>query len=580
MGEALVKGHQGSDLKNQNKTATCLKHYIGYSYPFNGRDRSVAWIPEILLREVFLPPFETALKAGAVTVMINSGDVNGVPGHANYYYLTKILKQELGLKGFTISDWEDIIRLHTRDKVAETPEEAVRIAVMAGIDVSIVPFDFSFYKHCVSLANTDSKFKARVDDAVRKILTVKEALGLFKNPYPDPNSLKFLGIDSSEELNLDAARESIILAKNNNNILPLSKSASVLVTGPTGNLIKVLNSGWSYTWLGDVEEYFQNFGRKKLTVFEAIKNKAINTQYVEGANFTSTTDINEAVEIAKSCEIVVFCIGEDTYTETPGNIDNMMLSESQMRLADELFKTGKKMVVVFIGGRPRTITSIVERADGLLLAFLPGNKGAEAIADIIFGDYNPNAKLPISYPRQPNSYIPYDHKSIEAFDSFNKYDPLFPFGHGMSYTSFKYSDLILDKSEVYEPNTVFGNIAVKNIGNRSGKEIVIVHLNDEYAKISRPNKQMKFFKKVELNPNEEKIIQFEITRNDMSFIDMDNNRIVESGRFNVYVGNLQQSFNLIAKSKLEKNAAKIISENICLLNYATVSLLSLLFKYL
>jgi beta-glucosidase len=309
--------------------------------------------------------------------MINSGDVNGVPGHANSFYINDILKGELKFDGFVVSDWEDIRRLHIRDGIASTPEEAVRIAVMAGLDMSMVPFSYSFYDHCVNLAKKDAKFLERATDATKRILKVKEQLGLFDNPNPIPAHIGFIGSDEFENFNLEAAKESIVLAKNDK-ILPLDKQSSmkILVTGPTGNLIKVLNGGWSYTWQGENESNFINFGRSKKNLFKAIQDKVTNpnnVKYVQGVDFNERTNFDEAINEAKMSDIIILAVGEDTYTETPGNIDSLLLNHQQYELANELFKLNKPVIVVYIGGRPRVMTSIDQGAKATLIAFLPGN---------------------------------------------------------------------------------------------------------------------------------------------------------------------------------------------------------------
>lgn len=545
MGHHYIRGLQGDNMKDSKRVAACLKHYIGYSYPLNGRDRSVAWIPENILREIFLPTFEAGVLAGAPTVMINSGDVNGIPGHANYHYITEILKGELNFTGFTVSDWEDIIRLYTRDKVAESPREAVRIAVMAGLDMSMVPLEYSFYDHCVSLAQSDAKFAARVDDAVRRILRVKDAMGLFDNAYPDPANLNNIGTPDSENFNLEAARESIILAKNANNRLPLNKNQRILVTGPSGNLTKVLNGGWSYSWQGDREDIFAKFGRKKYNVFQALQNRSANNiEYFAGVDFDKELDIATAAAKARMSDVVVLCIGEWTYTETPGNIDDLSISAPQMKLAEALFGTGKPVVVVYLGGRPRVMTAIAEKADAVVLGFLPGNRGGEAIADVLLGNVNPSGKLPISYPRAPNGFTTYDYKPLETFSYGLEYNPLYPFGHGLSYTMFKYSDLTIEKRNLTAPESVKGSVLVHNTGNREGKETVLVYLQDEVGQVSRPNKQLKFFTKINLKSGEKATVNFEITNKDMSFIGMNNKRIVESGSFKIYVADLEAKFYL------------------------------------
>jgi len=551
MGENYIHGSQGNDIKNRTKLATCLKHYIGYSLPFNGRDRTPALIPENLLREVFLPPFEKGVLAGSPTVMVNSGEVNGMPGHANYHYLTEILKGELNFQGFVVSDWEDIVRLYTRDKMAETPEEAVRIAVMAGVDMSMVPNDFSFYDHCINLAKKDSKFMERVNDATRRILKVKNQLGLFENAYPVDGDVNKVGQKESHDFNLEAARESIVLAKNENNFLPLNENDNkkILVVGPSGNILRVLNGGWSYTWQGDVEEHFRNFGlRKRSTIFDAIKQlQNSNTDYSEGANFTHVTNLQETLSKARDSDILILTIGEDSYCETPGNINNLLISESQQQLADELFKLNKPIVLVYIGGRPRIISNIVKRSNAVLIGLLPGERGSEALAEILFGKYNPDSRLSITYPLEPNGFSTYDYKPLEVFD-INVVSNLFSFGHGLSYTQFNYSNLRLSKKQISNPDGLTVTVNVKNTGQWSGKESVLLFLNDEYGSVTRPVKRLKGFKKIYLEKGQSTDVTFQIDFMDLSFINMQNKRIVEAGKFNVMVRDLQTSFNVVKGS--------------------------------
>jgi beta-glucosidase len=379
-GEAYIKGHQGTSLKNRNFTATCAKHFIGYSLPLNGRDRSPAYMTEAMLRDIYLPPFQAAIKAGSPTVMINSGHVNNVPGHANKYFMNDILKGELNFQGFTVSDWKDVKRLHERDKVAETPREAVRLAVMSGLDMSMVPNDYSFFEHCVDLAKSgNSAFMNRVNDATKRILRVKDQLGLFDDALllPNDEDLNKIGTDESEMLNLEFARESVILAKNEKNTLPLElkKTQRILVTGPTANLLRVLNGGWSYVWQGDKEELFQTFGRKKLTLLDALRKKMFDPdylEYVEGETFEQITDIGDDIAASKFVDYIILCLGEPTYTESLGNINNLMISDLEVQLANALFKSGKPVIIVYLGGRPRVMSELVEKAQAVILGFLPG----------------------------------------------------------------------------------------------------------------------------------------------------------------------------------------------------------------
>ncbi len=533
MGTSYIKGHQGDDFSAADKAPTCLKHYVGYSYPLNGKDRTPAWIGERMLREYFLPTFEAGVKAGSPTVMVNSAEVDGIPGHANYQYLTTILRGELGFKGFTVSDWEDIKRLYTRDKMAATEKEAVKIAVMAGIDMSMVPFDFSFYDLLVELVKSGEVPMSRIDEAVSRILTVKYQAGLFE-PEPLLAVAGTMQLPEAIETNRQAARESIVLAKNDHNILPLKKNASILVTGPTANLLSVMNGGWTITWQGLAENLYP---QEKLTVLEAIQEKSTGkVTYVGGDAFDAPIDIQKVVDEAKNHDVILLSLGEHPYTETVGNIESLNLDQAQLDLANAAIATGKPVVLLTLGGRPRIITSIAERASGVVLGFLPGMEGGEAIADILYGDYNPNGKLPISYPRNTNGITPYDYKPIESFET-NTYNPLYPFGHGLSYTSFETNDLKVEKQKINigENNTVTVN--VKNTGALKGKEAVLVYINDVAASVTRPNKQLKAFKKVELAPGQTENLSFTLTPHDLSFIGVDLKRIVEPGDFKVMVGN-------------------------------------------
>lgn len=533
MGTSYIKGHQGDDFSAADKAPTCLKHYVGYSYPLNGKDRTPAWIGERVLREYFLPTFEAGIKAGSPTVMVNSAEVDGIPGHANYQYLTTILRGELGFKGIAVSDWADIERLYTRDKMAASLKEAVKIAVMAGVDMSMVPFDFSFYDLLIDLVKSGEVPMSRIDEAVSRILTVKYQAGLFDPKPLLPVEGNFATAEATET-NRQAARESIVLAKNDQNILPLKKDANILVAGPTANLLSTLNGGWTITWQGAAEELYP---QEKLTVLEAIKEKSAGkVTYVGGGSFDAPIDVQKVVDEARNHDVILLSLGEHPYTETPGNIETLNLDQGQVDLANAAIATGKPVILLTLGGRPRIITSIAERASGVILGFLPGMEGGEAIADILYGDYNPNGKLPISYPRNTNGITPYDYKPIESFES-NVYDPLYPFGHGLSYTTFETSGLKVDKEKINIGENINVSVNVKNTGALTGKEAVLVYINDVAASVTRPNKQLKAFKKVELSPGQSESLSFTLTPYDLSFIGVDLKRIVEPGDFKVMVGN-------------------------------------------
>src|SRR5882762_4590610 len=443
MGVATVRGYEGSDLSNPASVSASLKHYMGYSYPTTGGDRSPALIPENTLREYFLPAFAAAVKAGAHTVMVNSSEVNGIPGHANGYLLKDILRGELGLQGFVVSDWMDIKKLVGVHHVAANEKEATRIAVLAGIDMSMVPSDYSFSNLLFELAQEGKVPASRIDEAVRRILTVKFQMGLFDDPLRGMESKTVVGSPESRQASLEAARESITLLKNENHLLPLSKTAHILVTGPDADSLIPLNNGWTYTWQGDrASAYPKDYA----TILKAIQEKigAGNVTYVPGTTVDHEVDVAKAVEAASKADAVVICIGEWAYAETPGNITDLTLPEAQLFLVHRIEETKKPVILVLTEGRPRIINRIAGPAKGILMAYNPSNEGGQAIADILFGDVNPSGKLPITYPRWPNRLFTYDHKVFEGEDSGEGKmlgTPQFEFGSGLSYTSFAYSDL-------------------------------------------------------------------------------------------------------------------------------------------
>ncbi len=532
MGTSYIKGHQGDDFSAANKAPTCLKHFVGYSYPLNGKDRTPAWIGERMLREYFLPTFEAGVKVGSPAVMVNSAEVDGIPGHANHYYLTTILRGEMGFKGITVSDWEDIKRLYSRDKLAASEREAVKIAVMAGIDMSMVPFDFSFYDLLLDLVKSGEVPLSRIDEAVSRILTVKYQAGLFETKPVLAAEGNFATAEAVAA-NRQAARESIILAKNEHQLLPLKKDANVLVLGPTANLLSVLNGGWTVTWQGAAEALYP---QEKLTVLEAIREKASGkVTYIGGDTFDAPVDSQKVMEEAQHHDVILLSLGESPYTETPGNIESLYLGQAQTDLAHAAMATGKPVVLLTLGGRPRIITPIAERVPAVILGFLPGMEGGAAIADILYGDYNPDGKLPITYPRNTNGITPYDYKPIESFEQ-NTYNPLYPFGHGLSYSSFETSGLQVEKNILNLGETVNVSVNVKNTGTLTGKETVLLYLNDVAASVTRPNKQLKAFKKVGLDPGQTENIRFTLTPYDLSFIGVDLKRRVEPGAFKVMVG--------------------------------------------
>ena len=560
MGVAFVRGLEGADVSSQTQVASSLKHYMGYSFPLTGRDRTPAWIPENYLREYFLPTFDAAVKAGARTIMVNSGDVNGVPGHVNKHILTDILRNELGFKGFVVSDWEDIKKLVTTWRIAATEKEATRLAVMAGIDMSMVPNDYSFSDNLVALVKEGSVPQSRIDEAVRRILRVKFELGLFEKPMPDASLKAKFGLPEYREASLQAARESITLLKNTNNILPLAKTTKVLVTGPTADSLVSMNNGWTYVWQGSEESLYP---KDRHTIHQSIEAKvgAGKVIFVQGTRITrapgpsngTPTDQDEEVNIAtavraaQNVDVIVLALGEGSYCETPGNITDLTIAEPQIKLAEALKATGKPIVMVFVEGRPRIINRIADSANAIVMAYNPSNEGGTAIADVLFGDVNPSGKLPFTYPRTPNGLINYDHKPFEtentAFGNM-AFNPQFQFGDGLSYTTFTYSDLKLGKQVIGASEELPVSVTVTNAGQREGKEAVLVYVSDLAASISPPGKRLRRFAKINLKPGESRTLTFKLRNEDLSFINAENKLVSEPGEFEVRIGGLTQRFTL------------------------------------
>lgn len=561
MGVSFVRGLEGQDISSDKQVAASLKHYMGYGLPLTGRDRTPAWIPENYLREYVMPPFAASIKAGAHTVMINSAEINGTPGHANKKILVDMLHGEMKLDGFAVSDWEDIKKLVTFWKVAKDEKEATMMAINAGIDMSMVPLDYSFADLLIELVKEKRVPMTRIDEAVRRILKVKYELGLFDDPMRGKNARANFGRPEYAQVSLQAARESLVLLKNDNNILPLQKNKKVLVTGPTADSLISLNNGWTWVWQGSEPSLYP---KDKMTIRQAVEMKVgrKNFEFVQGTRITrkagspsnsTPTDVDEEVDVkkavdeAKDADVVVLCLGEGSYTETPGNITDLTLPETQLRFAEQIIAAGKPVVVVLVEGRPRVINRIADRVPGMLLALNPSSEGGTAIADVLFGDYNPNGKLPFTYPRNPNNLITYDHKLFETEETTfgnaaNK--PQFSFGHGLSYTTYDYSNLRLSSNSISMTGEVTVSVDVRNTGARAGKETVIVYLRDEVATISPAGKRVKRFGKIYLEPNQTRTLTFKLNREDFSFINADNKPTIEPGDFTVMIGNQMGKFTL------------------------------------
>jgi beta-glucosidase len=549
LGVAAIKAYEEDGLKKPTAVASCMKHYLAYSNPRTGKDRTPTYMPESELREYYLPQFREAVKAGSSTLMVNSGEINGTPVHADKYLLTDVLRKELGFQGVIVTDWEDIKRLHDRHFVAATPRQAVAMAVNAGIDMSMVPSDFSFYDLLVEAVKKGEVPVSRIDDAVTRILILKMKLGLFDNPYPEKEAAALFGKPEYQTLALDAAREAMTLLKNEN-ILPLSKNTKVLVAGPAAQSITALNGCWSYTWQGNREEWYPSDSK---TILQAIREKAgegnVITTTGKGFDDPLNYDAEKLKTAAADAGVIILCLGENAYAESPGNTRDMALPDDQLKLANAAIATGKPVILVLTEGRPRFITGIAGQSKGILLAYWSGKKTGEAIADVLFGDYNPSGRLPFSYPKSMGEIVMYDRKPTEDVrEVFNDnvasgYDPLYPFGHGLSYTTFEYGDVKLGSSILKGNGKLSITIDVKNTGSRDGKHTVELYTRDLYASITPNAKRLRAFNKIDLKAGESKTVSFTIDRNDLAFVNAKLKIVTEPGDFEIIIGDKKAKFN-------------------------------------
>jgi beta-glucosidase len=501
------------------------------------------------MREYYLPQFREAVKAGASTVMINSSEINGVPVHASKYLLTDVLRKELGFEGLIVTDWADIKRVNDRHSVAATPREAVAMCINAGIDMSMVPADFTFYDLLIEAVKLKEVPMSRIDDAVRKILLLKYNLGLFDNPYPEKEAVANFGRPEYQTLALDAAHEAMTLLKNQNNILPLSKAAKVLVAGPGAQSISTLNGCWSYTWQGKEEQWYPADSKTILQTITA-KLGAANVVTTTGKGYDNPMNFDafELTKAAANVDAIILCLGENAYAESPGNIADLALDENQVALAKAAAASGKPVILVLTEGRPRFISNIEPGMKGILMAYWSGKKTGEAIADVLFGDYNPNGILPYSYPRSMGEVVMYDRKPTEEIrevfndDIHTGYNPLFEFGYGLSYTSFAYSDLKLSSNELVGDNNLTITLNVKNTGARDGKHTVELYTRDMYASITPNMKRLRAFQKVDLKAGESKTVSFSINKDDLAFVNAQLKTVTEAGDFKIMIGKLSADF--------------------------------------
>jgi beta-glucosidase len=554
MANAFIKGSQGDDISNDKKVAVCLKHFIGYGNPYNGKDRSTAIISDHDLKQYYLPPFEEAIHAGAKTIMLNSGSVNGIPGHIDYHLITEVLKGELGFEGFVISDWDDLTKLVVVHNVAHNGKEATRMAVMAGMDMCMVPYDESFSVFLAELVKEGQVPLERINDAVRRILKVKFELGLFENPYSNPDAYPLFGSKGFAEESYLAARECITLLKNEKSILPITKSSKILVTGPSSNSINFLNGAWSRTWSGVEEDYNDP---DKLSILDAIREKAgeQNVLFTEGTGIDEEINIDSAVELAEESDLIVVCLGEKPATEKPSDIDELDLPDAQLKLVKQLAATGKPVILVLVQGRPRGISAIEGLSQAVVMAYLPGQEGGRAIADVLFGDCNPSGRLPYTYPRYSGSIWKYNHKGADALDinfGLDGFNPLYEFGEGLSYTSFAYSEPQLSADTIFDGDSLHVTVNISNTGDIFGKEVVQLYTRDMVASVSPDMKNLARFTKIALNPGETKTVSFTLNTDDLAFVGADNQWVIEPGEFQVLIGGTPGSLQMKSFYYLQK----------------------------
>ena len=560
---AEIRGYQGDDNNHIDRfhVGTSTKHYFAYGAPWTGKDRTPAYLAPQMIREKYFEPFKAAALAGTLTMMVNSASVNGVPLHASYEYLTKWLKEDLQWDGFLVTDWADINNLFSREHVAKDKKDAIRIAINAGIDMSMDPYSVEFCILLKELVNEGKVKMERIDDAVRRILRAKYRLGLFDEPNTGGKGFEKFGSDEFAAASLKAAEESIVLLKNEDGILPLKGNQSVngksvnrkfLLVGPNANQMRCLHGGWSYTWQGSRAE---NLSEKYNTIYEAFCNKYGKDNIILEQGVTYNEDgayydenepqIDKAVTAAAQADIIIAAIGENSYTETPGNLTDLWLSENQRNLVKALAKTGKPIILVLNEGRPRLIADIEPLAKAVVDIFIPGNYGADALVNLLAGDVNFSAKMPYTYPREINSLNTYDYKVSEevgtmegAYNYDAKVSLQWPFGYGISYTTYEYSNLKVDKASFTADDILTVTVDVKNTGSRAGKEAVLLYSSDLVASIVPDNKRLRDFTKISLEPGETKTVTFQLPAKSLAFVGADGKWILEEGDFLLKVGTL------------------------------------------
>ena len=551
MGSSMVRGFQGEDPNHidQYHISACMKHFMGYGVPWTGKDRTPAYISPFDLREKHFAPFLAGLQAGALTVMVNSASVNGMPMHANKEFLTGWLKEQTGWDGVLVTDWADINNLYTREMIAKDKKDALRIAINAGIDMIMEPYSCDACGYLIELVKEGKIPMSRIDDACRRVLRMKYRLDLFKNPTQKLKNYPKFGGEEFAKLALEGATESMVLLKNEGNILPLQHGKKILLTGPNANQMRCLDGGWSYTWQGHRTD---EFAGKYNTIYEAFCNEYGKENVIlnQGVTYNETgkyweenePQIQGAVDAAKNADVIVACIGENSYTETPGNLTDLWLSENQRNLVKELAKTGKPVILVLNEGRPRLIADIEPLAQGVIDILIPGNMGGDALVSLVSGKSNFSGKMPYTYPKEINSLANYDFKKSEevgtmegAYDYNAKITQQWGFGHGLSYTSYQYSNLKVSKSDFGHGDIIKVSVDVKNTGKVAGKESVLLFSSDLIASMLPDGRRLRAFDKIELQPGETKTVTFNLNADDLAFVGYDGKWVLEEGDFKLMI---------------------------------------------
>lgn len=532
LGAANIQGLEGDDIADGKHVAACMKHFVGYGVPLNGRDRAPAYIPEINLREYFFPSFQKGVDLGTRTLMVNSGEVNGVPVHASKFLLTDVLRDEMGYKGVVITDWQDVLKMHERHQVAESHKEAVFLAVDAGIDMCIVPFDFSFYDDLLTLVKEGRITEERINESVVRILALKKELGLWENPYVDTSLKRNFAKNESKNTALQTAREALTLLKNEDSVLPLKQDQKILITGHMANSLTALNGAWSYTWQGQESEWFE---QTDLTIAQAFESKFRDISYL-------APNAKNVVRKAKQSDVVVMCLGEEAYAETPGNSPTIELEKEQIELFEKIAETGTPIVLVLIEGRPRIIREIEPMCEGVVMAYWPSSYGSIALSEMFAGEFSPSGKLPFTYPKYAGERITYDHKKLsdaleiaKPYKYYYDFTPQYEFGDGLSFTDFEFGDIQIEKDTFSFNDTINVKFEVKNTGDYDSKYTVELYSRDHYASVTPSVRRLREFAKKDIAKGRSVIFEMALPVSRLSFVGQDMSSTLEEGAFDLII---------------------------------------------